>query len=477
MAKLCKNLALNDSVATEADVAASVKYTVQQLTADERVQARANIRAAGQCESVTWAALKALRDGGQLVPGQQYRITDYVATTNGDMSSQSANHPFDIIVTADSANALNEEARAALHAGDAYFAGCNLAAWKVWYCLDNDADRFAWAVTTSTNDVPDGRGVVYRLIDEWGNDVAYDFKGLRFSRTDSSTTTWYYTFDKNGVDRSLARSSSVSGNVLLPDDSYANKHRLNNIVFKSATSVFNNRFGRHSNSCTFAGGMVYDNVFGENFKNSTFSATVNYVQGNVFGAGCYGISASLAVVGCVFGACCHDMTFTGHAIYCAFGTGCYNITAGRVEKLVMGAECYNITLGTNSYYSFFGTGCASITAGYGFTRNSIGAACQDLVFGEYVTDVSVGTNCRGITLGSSSAAKSYCRNITVGAGCSNLYLDPTGTTSGSIYYQNVTVLPGVSGASSNNRKTISDPNVGQAFHTTYKPANSQEVSV
>ena len=61
---------------------------------------------------VTWSELRALRDGGELVPGMQYRITDYVTTTAQE-DTQSAGHPFDVIVTADSEDALNENARAA----------------------------------------------------------------------------------------------------------------------------------------------------------------------------------------------------------------------------------------------------------------------------------------------------------------------------------------------------------------------------
>jgi hypothetical protein len=73
--------------------------------------------------------LVALRDNSQLVPGQQYRITDYVTTTN-QWNTQSALHPFDIIVTADDEKTLNEEARACIHEGDTYFteAGANLSA-------------------------------------------------------------------------------------------------------------------------------------------------------------------------------------------------------------------------------------------------------------------------------------------------------------------------------------------------------------
>ena len=68
-------------------------------------------------QSITYAELVALRGSSSLVAGMQYRITDYACTTT-QASTQSAGHPFDIIVTADSANTLNEEARAIQHEGD-----------------------------------------------------------------------------------------------------------------------------------------------------------------------------------------------------------------------------------------------------------------------------------------------------------------------------------------------------------------------
>ncbi|MBR0335145.1 MAG: hypothetical protein IIX13_09450 [Bacteroidales bacterium] len=212
--------------------------------------------AGGGMVEVTHEQLKAMRDAGQLVAGQQYRITDYVATTT-DPESRSANHPFDIIVTADNERTLNESARAIAHAGDTYFEKCNLAAWQLMYCLDNDTSRFAWAqeggefyefsvrafgaggsaklesdsdttisgfpyrftvnyqgseiailapqktfstptvcyfvgIATDPTQVyvdyitykiqEDGKGVVYRMIDENNNDMPYDFKGIQFKR-------------------------------------------------------------------------------------------------------------------------------------------------------------------------------------------------------------------------------------------------------------------------------------------------------
>lgn len=123
--------------------------------------------------SITWSALKALRDGGNLVPGQQYRITDYACTTTTPNTS-SAGHVFDIIVVADATNKLNEVARAMLHSGDTYFSSNKLEAWQLWYCIDNDTARFAWADSTN------GKGVIYRMIDEFNNDLPYDFKNILY---------------------------------------------------------------------------------------------------------------------------------------------------------------------------------------------------------------------------------------------------------------------------------------------------------
>jgi hypothetical protein len=92
---------------------------------------------------ITHADLKNLRDTNQLIPGMQYRITDYITTTAQE-NTKTAGHQFDIIVTADSTNILNEKAKAIQHEGDTYFSNSNLAAWEIWYCLDNDDERFAW---------------------------------------------------------------------------------------------------------------------------------------------------------------------------------------------------------------------------------------------------------------------------------------------------------------------------------------------
>lgn len=95
---------------------------------------------------VTWQELKDLRDNGQLTAGHKYRMIDYDTYTSQE-GTQSAMHPFDLILTALDNKTLSEEC-SAIHSArdvDGYFANSNLGAWRVWYCLDNDVNRFAWA--------------------------------------------------------------------------------------------------------------------------------------------------------------------------------------------------------------------------------------------------------------------------------------------------------------------------------------------
>ena len=149
--------------------------------------------------SITYSELKALRDNAQLIPGMQYRITDYQCTTS-TVNTSSAGHQFDIIVVADSANTLNETARACLHTGDTYFSYTKFEAWQLKYCLDNDTNRFGWADTTN------GKGVIYWLRDENGNECQYDFKNIIFDMYEHfdlrgpGTYTYYRnaTLDANG---------------------------------------------------------------------------------------------------------------------------------------------------------------------------------------------------------------------------------------------------------------------------------------
>lgn len=91
---------------------------------------------------VTHAELLQLKYGNNLIPGMNYRITDYVATTTLP-NTRSGNHPFDVVVMALDESTLCEDAHAIRHEGDTYFGDCNLSAWELKYDIDGTS-RSSW---------------------------------------------------------------------------------------------------------------------------------------------------------------------------------------------------------------------------------------------------------------------------------------------------------------------------------------------
>ena len=173
---------------TEADKQEMVNLVLKEIPTSEGV--------AELITPITYEELKTLRDNAELVAGMFYRITDYV-TTSIQEATQSAGHQFDIIVRALDEKTLDEEAKAIQSENDEYFANSNLTGWQVWYTLDNDTSKYAWADEN-------GKGVIYRLIDEFGYDIPYDFKYIQMlDANNSEDTSYYYTFDYNGLDHSL----------------------------------------------------------------------------------------------------------------------------------------------------------------------------------------------------------------------------------------------------------------------------------
>ena len=142
-----------------------------------------NLRPQVKPVKATYKEMTEMRDQGKLIPGQYYQITDYVTTVSttpdpntGMVMVRSAGNQFDILVRADSATVLNEQAWAVQHDGNTYFQNARLEAWQLKYTLDNDGNRYDWA------DTEQGKGVIYEMQDEWGNRLPYDFKNVQFLR-------------------------------------------------------------------------------------------------------------------------------------------------------------------------------------------------------------------------------------------------------------------------------------------------------
>ena len=161
---------------------------------------------------ITYDELVTLRNNATLNPGTVYRLTDYECTTTQE-DTTSAGHQFDIILTATAPDTLSEECKAIQHENDAYFNTDNLSAWKVWYTLDNDKSRFYWA------DEENGKGVIYRMIDEYNNDLPYDFKNILYIENN-------FEYDQNtpGSEISLDNPLEIAYTLIADSDTeYAGK--------------------------------------------------------------------------------------------------------------------------------------------------------------------------------------------------------------------------------------------------------------
>ena len=389
---------------------------------------------------VTYSELKELRDGSKLVPGQQYRITDYVTTTIQE-DTKSAGHQFDIIVTADSNNTLNEIARACLHDGDTYFSesDANLEAWQIWYCIDNDTERFAWAADTKDG----GKGVIYRMIDAWGNDLPYDFKNIMFKR---------YILNQ---DDAVATNVAKDGDLELVKDKLQNMcYQIHTCLWYYGSYITDVYSDAELNAKYVPFGDIYYNHNGpsvlckisENFeyfytfhnggdaslskpnreesvgvwnnviKNSNYTMSVTE-DGRV--ENIYNNQYLNDIV--FYGNFCHSNTFGTYCISSTFGNDCvrnkfgdlclFNTFGDSCGSNTFGNECCSNTLGNGCNYNTFGTYCISNTFGNSCSGNTFGNYCEENTFVGTCHDNTFGNSCHSNTFGN------HCCSNTFGYNC------------------------------------------------------------
>ena len=425
-------------------------------------------------EEITYSDLKALRDGAKLTPSRLYRITDYITTTV-QSNTKSARHPFDVIVLALSESELLEQAWAIQHEGDEYFTNSNLSDWELWYCLDNDTTRFAWADSTN------GKGVIYRMIDEFGNDCPYDFKNIQFYRQwNEAKQLWSttsngavgvpcYTFSSKGdssateftdttlmLDRQVYDNSIKAGtlsnqvlnnNCFFGDGCYGN-------TFESSCSY--NTFGNDCNYNTF-GSNCWNNTFGSNCNYNTFGSNCNY---NSFGSNCWNNTFESSCVDNIFYGDCLKNSFGISCQRNTFGSSCRNNTFyGNCWNNIFESSCLGNTFESSCDDNFFGENCNYNTFGSNCKGNSLGISCQGNSLGNNCQNNSFGSNCWNNTFGnvcyyikfasdkSASTKYNYYRNNHFGDGCQYVLFKCAETASASAQVQNYKFAQGLQGTS------------------------------
>ena len=341
---------------------------------------------------ITYNELVALKKANNLVEGQSYRITDYVATTSQTEWSIAANNKFDIIVTALTNNILSEDAKAIQsNADNGYFANNNLAAWSIKYCLENNTSRFNWATSN-------GKGVIYYMKDEFGNEAPYDFKNFKFkpyfdsknSKTKYNSNFFCYTFassySADNSDLSISSESKVYWNSLGNNETYT----LPRIVL-FGTETFNNKFENGCSDITFGSSLATKEDGTTYFRGNNFGNTfAQYCEKMTFEGSCYSNSFGQKNINNVFGLTCFYNTFGAYNWGSIFGN---NFVANS-----FGNHNYRNKFGDNNWSNSFGNDCRDNTFGNDCNYNDFGNNCYNNKLGNNCLGNLFAINCVGVTL-------------------------------------------------------------------------------
>lgn len=426
--------------------------------------------------SITYAALKALRDGGNLVPGTWYRITDYHTTVSPLITDvRSADHQFDVIVRADDASHLNENGYAAHHTGDTYFAACKLEAWDLQYRLDNDN----WSRVAGTFIEDDGDGCLMRKLGTvevdgetyilW--DASEYTKGYGITRAvseDDEVGTELKGYDPEtgeildyGWSSSIASKFDVEGDgqgtILMLKDEYGNQcpYDFKSIQFKrwAVTDSQQDRQGMNDN---YVSSVPYNVLADISIKDEndfiwayTFSSDATGSEEQVD----YSLDGTHWVYGNVLAMAPDAKNDLNNIVFYGknncdnrFGFNCYENTFGfDCQGNSFGSNCQNNLFGNYFYLNSFENRFYNNVFGSFCSFNSFGSNCTGNSFGNYCIRNSFGNECWHNSFGN------YCQTITVFDGVQ--LCSVTGGSS-SAPVKNAQILNGTAGASSLNKLTI-----------------------
>ena len=397
---------------------------------------------------------------------------------------------------------------------------CNMDAWRLKYSLDNNRFRYVWAHSMSINlelneryyrnpkydenghwawsypgnetdvaytdpnpvvggtlytgtysstsntnadritdvDSSEGKGVIYYMKDEYGNECPYDFKNIIFTNGGSLG----FTFDSDKEDATIKspvaynnviKENCSSGGFQLPFNKIINIYDVDIIGNVFGLNSTNNIIDGYNTNCSYnvlKNGCTGNHILGEcNILGNNCSS--NYIgtnsNRNVFADNCSNNNLQVRCSNNTFESDCNSNKLYPDVSYNYFGKrssnnnlltnanytriGCWsnrNTINANSNKNTIGNNCQNNviagdsnTLADNcqnikmqgasgSISNYFGCGCSNITLGYSCIYNFFGSNCSEIKF--------VSANDRPL---------SGCEYIRVGDGCSNVTIKVNST--------------------------------------------------
>lgn len=397
-----------------------------------------------------YADMVAMRDEGKLIPGQLYRITDYVTTVNEFMepNARSAGHQFDIIVLALDATTLSEDAMAARHDGDEYFANSRLEAWELKYRLDN----VQWSAAKATYVNSDEHGYVFVVdgTEEFDGTLYYRLKGdasfqedyaefaYAKSLEEGSTISYYDVYDSELMPLDIIQSVSIEpeegkGTITYLKDEFENEcpYDFKNIQFKRWKATDNARSIGGLNGLYVIADPEYSAIEGltvddeediiwaytfssdaEGGEQTDFSLGGNEVSRNSFTS-----SAVRLLNNVMYGEGnadnklpeCFGNSFCENTVANTFGFDCnYNAFAGDLYGNIFGNSCQSCSAGIRMALNSWGSECQFNSVGLDFEKNTWGNYCSDNSCGDYVQFNTFGQGCVKVTIGNRVQYTTFC---------------------------------------------------------------------
>lgn len=296
----------------------------------------------------------------------------------------------------------------------------------------------------------EGRGVIYKMIDEYDNECPYDFKNIMFYRTGSTIRKIYNYFD-------------VDNNIYLYTFSWIGDDYIYDLSILGQTLETDEGsregvFGNIIKECSAIKLEYYKNEFCFALPNNVIISHFEYDDGYFYGcfgnileynciSNTFGDSCKYNKLGSessnnIFGTNCRNNNFDCFCSNNNFGKDCYNNTFGvSCSNNIFGNNCYNNTFEASCYYNKFSDYCNNIT----FENN-----CRENEFGHDFMDVILENGCDSIRFGSSTLVH-YVKNIKISAGCEHLWIysnnDINATDNNRL--RNVYIAQGIKGTYSN----------------------------
>ena len=280
------------------------------------------------------------------------------------------------------------------------------------------------------NNPDDGKGVIFRMIDENRNDCGYDFKNIQFFRkvdeygyiyAEAPNDTAVYTFGFARYTDGVLTLSDFSRNAY--DNTIIGGGLLPNNV------LFDNKQGGEAPDDT-----IHDNHFAYMCKDNTIAQGASSCS---FGYFCVNNEFFGAAFNCTLGEGCANNKFYNDIRNTSFGNYCrdnrIDYTFGYSDSIILGDACEgnimnvsDMRLGDHSSRNQIERG-RYIVAGSYFNDNFIGQESANLIFGEHCNNLTI-TNCRYLTMGSNNTGSEYryirnAENITIGNGCANINIE------------------------------------------------------